>query len=36
MAALDALSSLGLKAEPRKLPVRFLVIDHVERYPTPD
>lgn len=34
MAPLNALPSLGLKAEPRKVPLEFLIIDHAEKMPT--
>ena len=33
VGALDALASLGLKAVPRNISIRFLVIDHAERNP---
>ena len=30
---LDALPQIGLKAEPRKMPLEFLIIDHAEKVP---
>jgi uncharacterized protein (TIGR03435 family) len=33
---LTVLDQLGLKLEPRKMPFSILVIDHVERVPTPN
>jgi uncharacterized protein (TIGR03435 family) len=32
-AARFALDKLGLKLEPRKAPVEYLIIDHAERVP---
>jgi uncharacterized protein (TIGR03435 family) len=29
-----AIQSLGLKLEPRKTPMTFIVVDHVEKMPT--
>jgi uncharacterized protein (TIGR03435 family) len=34
LAPLRALASLGLKAEVRRVPLKFLVIDHAEKVPT--
>jgi uncharacterized protein (TIGR03435 family) len=34
MAMFSSLAAIGLKAEARKVPLKFLIVDHAEKIPT--